>query len=695
MRSLLFPLPLALLLAPAPLAQRSPADAGAFPSRADELAPTRIELAGKALARFPYFQYTRSFNQGEPIQIAFDPRVERALVRRTLDVYLIEHEALAAHLAGQRFEGPPLRVQLVSALVRDNIFLLDAGTLSGASKADEQGTRVLGRGYDLAVDVDADGRLGAGDLLDGSLDEAGFYVLEDFVDFRAADSLETGPYAVSEVLFEGGTNLTRQDVYFPREIGLLGALPLIVVSHGNGHFYTWYDHIGYHLASWGYVVMSHVNNTGPGIETASTTTLQNTELFFARLGEIADGALLGHVDVHRQVWIGHSRGGEGVVRAYRRLELGTPLVTQYTLADVKLVSSIAPTDFLGPNASNMGAASYHLWTGGADADVNGCANCNICQTFHLLERADGTRFSSSLHGAGHGDFHAGGGSSVAAGPCLLGRTTTHTIMRALLLPLVQVAVHANPAALDYLTRQWEEFRATGAPGPLDNACVSVDLQYVPGPERERLVIDDFQSEPLRTRSSSGGGVLISPGLEAHYEEGRFDDRNADFNTVTTDGMNGMTLAGPADDSAGIVFDWNGTDETLHFELIEGARDLGAWRTLSFRGAQATRHPNTTAELGDLDFAVQVVDSALHTSTLQLSAYGAGLEEPYQRGGCGGGGGVGWGNEFETFRIPLGDFRRGGRRIDLANVIGIGFLFGPAHGSTSGRIGLDEIMLTRD
>lgn len=682
-----------LLLAPASLAQRSPRAAGAGPARAGELGPTRIELAGKALTTFPHFQYTQSFNQGEPIHIAFDPRVERALVHRTLAVYLIEHAALARHLAGERLEGLPLQVQLVSGQVRENTFLLDAGTLSGASKADEQGTRLIGRGYDLAVDVDADGCLGAGDLLDGSLEEAGFHVVEDFVDFRAADTLETGPYGVDEVLFEGGTNMTRQDVYFPRDIAAMGALPLIVVSHGNGHNYTWYDHIGYHMASWGYVVMSHTNNTGPGIETASTTTLQNTELFFARLGEIAGGALLGHVDVHRMVWIGHSRGGEGVVRAYRRLELGTPLATQYTLADVKLVSSIAPTDFLGPNSTNMGAAPYHLWTGGADADVDGCANCNICQTFHLLDRADGTRFSTSLHGAGHGDFHEGGGSSVARGPCQLGRPTTHAIMRALLLPLVQYVVHGNPAGRDYLTRQWEEFRATGAPGPLDNGCVSVDLQYVPGPERERLVIDDFQSEPLRTRSSSGGGVLISPGLETLYEEGRFDDRNGDFNPVATDGMNGMTLAGPADGSAGVVFEWDGTDEALHFELLEGARDLGAWRTLSFRGAQATRHPNTTVELGDLDLSVQLIDSALHTSTLRISAYGGGLEEPYQRSSCGLG--FGWANEFETIRIPLRDFQRGGRRIDLTDVIGIGFLFGPTHGSPSGRIGLDEILLSRD
>src|SRR5688500_1669639 len=162
----------------------------------------------------------------------------------------------------------------------------------------------------------------------------------------------------------------------------------------------------------------------------------------------------------------------------------------------------------------MGAAPYHLWTGGADSDVNGCANCDICQTFHLLERADGTRYSTSLHGAGHGDFHAGGGGAFAQGPCKIRRPATHEIMRAYLLPLLQSVLDGNPACSDYLTRQWEEFRALGAPDPALNGCVVVDLMYRPGPERTRSVIDDAQSQPARERSSSGGAVRWSPGLGA-------------------------------------------------------------------------------------------------------------------------------------------------------------------------------------
>jgi hypothetical protein len=39
--------------------------------------------------------------------------------------------------------------------------------------------------------------------------------------------------------------------------------------------------------------------------------------------------------------------------------------------------------------------------------------------------------------------------------------------------------------------------------------------------------------------------------------------------------------------------------------------------------------------------------------------------------------------------------RDGRRLDLSNVIGVTFRFGPAHGSHGGRLGLDDIEFTRD
>ena len=170
----------------------------------------------------------------------------------------------------------------------------------------------------------------------------------------------------------------------------MGELPLVVVSHGNGHqYFRWYDHIGFHMASYGYVVMSHQNNTGPGIQTASITTLGHTDAFLDQLDTIEGGVLDGHVDSSNIIWIGHSRGGEGVARAYDRMH-------DDELRHVQLLDRRHQAHQLDcadrlpertPGAHPHGA-NYHLWTGGADADVNGCASCDLCQTFHLHDRAD-------------------------------------------------------------------------------------------------------------------------------------------------------------------------------------------------------------------------------------------------------------------------------------------------------------------
>ena len=65
----------------------------------------------------------------------------------------------------------------------------------------------------------------------------------------------------------------------------------------------------------------------------------------------------------------------------------------------------------------------------------------------LHDRATGYRQSISLHGVGHGDFHNGGGSSVASGPCLVGRANTHRIMKGYLLPMLELYIRDNAAGM--------------------------------------------------------------------------------------------------------------------------------------------------------------------------------------------------------------------------------------------------------
>jgi len=634
----------------------------------------RTELAGIAMSVAPHFDHVTSFVEGGALSIAVDPVRHPQIVGANAYLYIVRHKSLAEWIADPTlvevrsaaqavyFPGPDIQGCTLPVLF---------GPVPGSNGVE------FGVDYDLVLDMNFNTLLDAGDLIDGLDGKPGMWV--------TVPPQANGPYAATEILHNGGT-LLRQNIFYPSNIATLGQLPLVVISHGNGHNYQWYDHLGLHLASWGFVVMSHENNTGPGPDSAALTTLSNTDHFLGNLGTIGGGALQGHVDNTRIAWIGHSRGGEGVARAYDRLFDGTNTAVNYQLSSIKLVSSIAPTDFLGTASAYPHAVNYHLWVGGADSDVNGCADCNICQSFHLLDRAEGTSHSISLHGVGHGAFHNGGGDLWANGPCIVSRADTHVLMKAHLLPLIQHYLKGAPAAKDFFTRQWESLALPGVPS---SNCIVVDLQYTEGPALAPRVIDDFQTQNATNVSSSGAAVSFTVD---NLTEARLDDLDAAFTASSSDAMNGMTMGNASDTTRGIVFQWTNADRDLMFTVPAGLRDVRGFEALSFRAAQSTRDAGTTSTLGDLVFQVALRDEAGRRAQLSIRAYGGGIEEPYQRTGCGSG--AGWGNEFETVRMRLEDFRRVQPALDLSRIDRIEFLFGPSFGDARGRLGLDDVEFHR-
>jgi len=629
------------------------------------------QLAGNSLAEYPWFEHVRAFNQGSPVQFAFDPTVHPDLVGDTADVYVV-----AAKTAAQWAVDPALTdvrgggadtITFSGSDIQSSTYVLDAGTLPGTT-----GTQV-GIGYDVVIDLNQNGVLDADEPIDGLSDEAGFYVVRDVE--------SAGPYAVTEVIYSGGGWL-GQDLYYPTNISSLGQQPLIVVSHGNGHNYQWYDHIGFHMASYGYVVMSHQNNTGPGVETASTTTLINADYFLGNLGTIAGGALLGHVDGSNMTWLGHSRGGEGVLRAYTRVFTGQFVPSNFDVDDIELVSSIAPVTHLAIAASQPEFVDYHLWVGSADADVNGFTGS---WPFALMESAKGYRSSIAIQGAGHGAFHDGGGSLVATGPCLLTREEVHQIVRGHFLPLVEHYIKGDLPSKDFLWRQWESFKPIGAP---TNACAIVQLDYRDGPAAGKFVIDDYESQTSTGTASSGGAVTFTV---SNLVEGDLRDSDGSLSWTGGDAMNGMTRSRAGQSHRGVVFDWS-SPAFYEIAVVPAGMDFSDDVYLSFRACQGSRHPLTTAVLEDLTFEVTLRDANGTSSSISCGAFGGGIEEPYQRTGSGIG--AGWANEMETIRIRLTDFLTNGSGLDLSLVAALRFELGGAGASAVGRIGLDDVEVTQ-
>ena len=635
---------------------------------------TETQLAGNSLSEYPYFEYVRAFNDDATVEVAIDPTRFPDILGETADIYVVEAKSEAQWGIDPSLTdatGSALSVSFGGSTIQDNTF-----TVANPFELDADAGIGLGVAYDVVIDMDQNGELSAGDLIDGLSGEPGL--------FACADTNDPGPLAVTEIVYTGGTWL-GQDTHYPTDIASMGQLPLIIISHGNGHNYRWYNHIQNHFASRGYIVMSHQNNTGPGVFYASTTTLTNTDYILANQGTISGGVLDGHIDSHRIVWIGHSRGGEGIAIAYDRIYDGTWTPTHYTRDDLVLLDSMLPVDFLKGGQSNPHDANYHLWTAAGDSDVNGSASCDLCQTFHLHTRAERFRGSTVVQGTGHGWFHDyDPGGDYFTGPCPIYESGTHLVQLGYMLPLVLHYTKGNVPAIDYFWRQYESFHPPSVPVET-NPCFVVTNEYRNGAEVGNFMIDDYQSQTGTSTSSSGGAVTYNV---TNLTEGRLDDNNTSFAWTPSDPFNGATQDSASDNRRGVVFDWNGSNRYYEWAVVAAGRDFTPYSYLSVTGAQGTQHPYTLAFLGDETFSITLRDGSGTSSTIHIGAYGGGLEQPYQRQG-------GWHNEMETIRIRPTDFLTNGSGLDLTDIAAVRLDVGPSYGSNEGRIVIDELMLTTD
>jgi dienelactone hydrolase len=527
--------------------------------------------------------------------------------------------------------------------------------------------------WDVVLDFGDDGRVDPGDLVLG-IDASGAFAVAD-------DLAAPGPYAVTQRFVRGPGMFRDQQLFWPSDAPAGQRVPLVVVSHGNGHDLTWYDHIGTHLASWGFVVTSHRNNTEPGIEAASVTTHENTEYLLANLDTMVDGALADLVDPTRIGWVGHSRGGEGIVRAWRRVASGDFLPTTYGPDDVRALFSIAPTVFEGVGRSNPLDVPYVVVVGGADGDVTGGADCDLCQSMRIAGAALGQARILNVQGASHNVFHNGVGSfDDGVGPDQVGRRLVHPLLNGLLLAWAG----EHLLGIEAYAEVWAQASAPVPPIGFPPEVIRTATTRGAYDERDATFVDHFQESPEPGTASSGASVACT-GVTPN--ELRFDDADSGFGWDGREISNGMTLAARDGFAAGLVVTWDAPGSCAWtLPAPEDVRDAFA---LDVSATRLTRHPSIEGGPAGLAFAVELVDADGTVARVTTRPAGL-LPVPYPREG--GGPGRGWGNEWHTLRLPLAAFR-GAAPVDLGRVVEVRLVFGEDD-AVSGALGIDDLAFVR-
>ncbi len=631
-----------------------------------QLSSARVHLAGRSLDAWPHFEHVLAVQAGEALEVSLDPVRHADRLGLDMDLVLVPHRTPSDWAADPTLRPvvPAVRATLQAGSTRDNTWTLWTPEAADAAS--------LIDAFDIVVDVDRNGRLDAGELI-GGLGQPDVALLGDLT--------QPGPWPVRQQT----KNYTRawrdKRVYAPRGLQPGQQLPLVFISHGNGHDYRWYDYLGEHLASWGFVVVSHDSNTFPGPDAAAVSLRDNIDHFHDQLDDWFNGTLVDRLDGSIAL-IGHSRGGEAVLRVVDDLVEGDWVSDHVEPGDIKVVSSIAPTVFVGSGESDAHDVPLHVFVGTSDGDVTQGADCSPCQSLRVLGFGEGRRHRTMIQGAAHNDFHNGGGWDDGVGPNRIGKHQTQLVTKATSLALLRWYMNGDTVMAEFFERGFDGMRPVGV-----GQDVIVASSWTPGSGDDVRILDDFQTAPVESRSSSGGAVRWQADA---ITEDRLDDRDASF-TSGGDPMNGMTEAASDGDQRGVVIEWSGHGY-YELELPAGERDLRAFDHLMFRATQQTRHQRTDALDAPLSVGITLRDGMGRTSTYRHGLSNR-LTRPYQRSGLGFG--RGWANEWSTVRVRLDDLLRDGNALDLSDITAVRFELGSFYGAWTGRIGLDDILFTTE
>lgn len=530
----------------------------------------------------------------------------------------------------------------------------------------------------------------------------------------------------------------RAEVYYPSDLAS-GPFPLLIFLHGrhtacynpgDGQWvslndliwpcseagsefvsvpsYRGYDYLGKVLASHGYIVAS-ISANGINAQDAGTSNqgiIDRAHLVdahfriwheFNTVGSSTDGGpftgdFIGAVDLQRAGTLGHSRGGDGVVKHFALFD-GSP---DYT---VKSVLAIAPTNFSGEVITNV---DLGVLLGYCDGDVYTLeGSLYYDRARYLVDGDESSRFTFLSLGANHNFFN-----TVWTPECWASATQCWTDARG--------TMPAYPATKDNAIPRFDAdpFCASDAverlTGPEQQA---VGLAYIAGffrytiggetellpllvgdhappatsspvyvgyhpPDSERLDLNRLNdaSELSQTTLTGTGGArgAVAGNSLVTYQRCGYDFANACFPADMREvHLSNFTSLTPG--LSRLRVEWDAATDGFVNNLPAGARDVSRFGTLQFRvGVDHTDASNPSL----VEFSITLEDGSTSASVSSLSYFG--LNDLYFPPGDEAATTI-----MNTLRVPLNLFSG----IDLSDLRRVTLQF---NGSPGGTILLSDI-----
>ncbi|MBP7112897.1 MAG: hypothetical protein KBA82_07970 [Nitrosomonas sp.] len=694
-------------------------------------------ITGRASPSYPDFLYQRVFSDRSDIAAALDTSRYADRINRKAKVYVVPHKTPAEWAIDNRITPVAMVVSpeltFTGASVKPNISAL------GIVPASE-------KGYDIIYDFGScpsdpstfttDLHLDPGDVIDSiAPDQPSLVVLPN--------ALANGPYAA--VSAEYGTGAAPKTTHVPSSYdGLsppgfdfrlrgklvypdrlpVGTVPLVVIAHGNhlptsipgmppavpinitsDENYRGYTYLQEHLASHGYITLSvdldqmlggggMLPSIAPsGILLRANVMLRNIEEVLTN-ATIAGGALNGKIDKSKIYLLGHSRGGEAVLAAWKLYTggLASPAGPYVSGLSIRGIVSVAP---VSTHAIELPSSIPFLMVyGSADGDVNG-ASIGV-QPFVHYDRAHGAAHLVYAIGANHNFFNSSWAYSDAADnldcrmwPCLLTplaaadrvgmdlqiRSEQEKLLKGYVLAFLNYYDRDQVAYSAYFNNPPSLLRPAGIALPMP---LTLSTKRPLGAPR-KMVLDDYETEPTEIKASSGADV-------------GFTVVNLTERVLADPDLIVLPVKEPEDRffqaTRGGLFEWS---TPSHYTIKPVAPIDFRNAALAFRVAQQPLHPQTLALNGPLDFAITLSDG-VNASTVGFGAWTS-VREIYPSKIVSQGI-VSTKAVFETRIIPWWAFVANGSVLDLSRIAEIRLDLGVAGVSPKGRIAIDDVEIWR-